>query len=203
MALLADGYETTAHQVTNVVYTLLTHDKQLRQLKGPPGAAAGLGRGNAAVHGVRQRPRPRIATADVKLGEVVARAGEPVLYSRSSANRDERVFPRAGELDITRDPNPTRRLRLRAPPLPGRRAGADGAPGGARHHLVPAPYRSTRERADLASRDHDTRPGRVSGHLLKAPPATARAAVPQQPASDSACVALPVSPPAYSARAMV
>lgn len=146
---------------------------------------------------------PRIATADVKLGEVVARAGEPVLYSRSSANRDERVFPRAGELDITRDPNPTRRLRLRAPPLPGRRAGADGAPGGARHHLVPAPYRSTRERADLASRDHDTRPGRVSGHLLKAPPATARAAVPQQPASDSACVALPVSPPAYSARAMV
>ena len=34
------------------------------------------------------------------------RAGEPVLCSRSSADRDERVFPRAGELDITRDPNP-------------------------------------------------------------------------------------------------
>ncbi len=49
---------------------------------------------------------PRIATANVKLGEVIVRAGEPVLCSRSSANRDERVFPRAGELDVTRDPNP-------------------------------------------------------------------------------------------------
>ncbi len=49
---------------------------------------------------------PRIATADVKLGAVVVRAGEPVLCSRSSANRDERVFPSAGELDFTRDPNP-------------------------------------------------------------------------------------------------
>ena len=82
MALLVGGYETTAHQITNMVYTLLTHDEQLRQLN------------------------PRIATADVTLGEVVVRAGEPVLCSRSSANRDERVFPRAGELDITRDPNP-------------------------------------------------------------------------------------------------
>jgi cytochrome P450 len=36
MALLVGGYETTAHQVTNMVYTLLTHDEQLRQLKARP-----------------------------------------------------------------------------------------------------------------------------------------------------------------------
>jgi hypothetical protein len=33
VALLAGGYETTPHQIISMVYTLLTHDKQLRQLK--------------------------------------------------------------------------------------------------------------------------------------------------------------------------
>ena len=49
---------------------------------------------------------PRIATADVKLGRVAVRAGEPVLCVRSSANFDEHVFARAAELDFARDPNP-------------------------------------------------------------------------------------------------
>jgi len=69
-------------------------------------------------------------------------------------------------------PEPARRLRLRAPLLPGRPPGADGTPGGARHDLLPAPrapYRRARERPDLANRDHDARPSRVSGRLVKAP----------------------------------
>ena len=37
---------------------------------------------------------------------MVIRAGEPVLCARTSANFDEQVFARAGELDFTRDPNP-------------------------------------------------------------------------------------------------
>ena len=36
MALLVGGYETTAHQITNMVYTLLSHGKRLRQLKDRP-----------------------------------------------------------------------------------------------------------------------------------------------------------------------
>jgi hypothetical protein len=36
MALLVGGYETTAHQITNLVYALLIHRPQLRQLKARP-----------------------------------------------------------------------------------------------------------------------------------------------------------------------
>jgi cytochrome P450 len=106
MALLVGGYETTAHQITNMVYTLLTHDEQLRQLKARPELLPEAVEEMLRFIVFGSALNPRIATADVKLGEVVARTGEPVLCSRSSANRDERVFPRAGELDITRDPNP-------------------------------------------------------------------------------------------------
>ena len=86
--------------------TLLNHDKQLGQLKARPVLLP-----NAVEEMLRfilfgSALNPRIATANVELGEVTVRAGEPVLCSRSSANRDERVFARAAELDVTRDPNP-------------------------------------------------------------------------------------------------
>jgi len=106
MALLVGGYETTARQITNLVYTLLTHDRQLRQLKARPELLPDAVEEMLRFIVFGSALNPRIATADVNLGEVVVRAGEPVLCARSSANRDERVFPRAGELDITRDPNP-------------------------------------------------------------------------------------------------
>ena len=106
MALLVGGYETTAHQITNMVYTLLSHDKQLRQLKARPELLPDAVEEMLRFIVFGSAVNPRIATADVKLGAVVVRAGEPVLCSRSSANRDERVFPSAGKLDFTRDPNP-------------------------------------------------------------------------------------------------
>jgi cytochrome P450 len=106
MAVLVGGYETTAHQITNMVYALLTHPAQLARLRGHPellaGAVEELERwivfGNAL--------NPRIATANVRIGDVLIRAGEPVLCSRSSANHDDSVFSDPGELDITRTPNP-------------------------------------------------------------------------------------------------
>ena len=106
MALLVGGYETTAHQITNMVYTLLRHDQQLRQLKARPELLPDAVEEMLRYIVFGSAVNPRIATADVKIGEVVVKAGEPVLCSRSSANRDERIFPRAGELDFTRDPNP-------------------------------------------------------------------------------------------------
>jgi cytochrome P450 len=106
MALLVGGYETTAHQITNMVYTLLTHDKQLRQLRARPELLPGAVEEMLRFIVFGSALNPRIATADVTLGDVVVRSGEPVLCSRSAANRDERVFPDAGVLDFTRDPNP-------------------------------------------------------------------------------------------------
>jgi cytochrome P450 len=106
MTLLVAGYETTAHQITNLMYTLLTHPPQLRQLKQHPellpAAVEEMLRFNVFASAIN----PRIATTDVKLGDVLIRTGEPVLCSRSSANHDESVFSRADELDFGRDPNP-------------------------------------------------------------------------------------------------
>ncbi len=106
MALLVGGYETTAHQITNMVYTLLTHGPQLRELKARPELLPGAVEEMLRFIIFGSAVNARIATADVTLGEVVIRAGEPVLCSRGSANYDDQVFARAGELDFTRDPNP-------------------------------------------------------------------------------------------------
>lgn len=106
MAVLVGGYETTAHQISNMVYTLLTHPDQLARLQAHPellpGAVEELERwivfGSAL--------NPRVATADVHVGDVLIRSGDPVLCSRSSANRDDSVFTNPDDLDITRTPNP-------------------------------------------------------------------------------------------------
>jgi cytochrome P450 len=106
MALLVAGHETTARQITNMTYTLLTNPPQLRQLRRQPellpAAVEEMLRFNVFASAIN----PRIAIADVELGDVLVRAGEPVLCSRASANRDEKVFSRADELDFSRDPNP-------------------------------------------------------------------------------------------------
>ena len=106
LTLLVAGYETTAHQITNMTYTLLTHPPQLRQLRQQPellpAAVEEMLRFNVFASAIN----PRIATTDVELGDVLIRAGEPVLCSRSSANHDENIFSRPDELDLGRDPNP-------------------------------------------------------------------------------------------------
>jgi cytochrome P450 len=106
MGLLVGGRETTAHQITNTVFMLLSHPDQDDLLRARPElipeAVEELLRfiilGNAV--------NPRIATADVQLGDVLVRAGEPVLTANGAANRDPSVFDRPDELDITRRPNP-------------------------------------------------------------------------------------------------
>ncbi|WP_435118681.1 cytochrome P450 [Amycolatopsis thermoflava] len=103
MALLVAGHETTASQIPNFVYTLLTHPDQLAVLRADlslvPKAVEelmrfvplGLGAGIA-----------RYATEDIELGGVLVRAGEAVLPALASANRDERVFADPDELDLRR-----------------------------------------------------------------------------------------------------
>ncbi|MEU0514609.1 cytochrome P450 [Amycolatopsis sp. NPDC006125] len=102
-ALLVAGHETTASQIPNFVYTLLTHPDQLAVLRADlslvPKAVEelmrfvplGLGAGIA-----------RYATEDIELGGVLVRAGEAVLPALASANRDERVFADPDELDLRR-----------------------------------------------------------------------------------------------------
>ncbi len=106
MALLVGGYETTARQITNMVYTLLAHPVQLRQLREQPEMLPRAVEEMLRFIVFGSAINARIATADIEVGNVLVRAGEPVLCSRSSANHDENVFANPDELDFGRDPNP-------------------------------------------------------------------------------------------------
>lgn len=106
VALLAGGYETTASQITGMVYTLLTHPQQLDKLLASPQLVPGAVEETLRYVALGSALNARNATVDVQLGDVLVRAGEPVLADGTGANRDESVFDRPDELDIARHPNP-------------------------------------------------------------------------------------------------
>ncbi|SCL56960.1 Cytochrome P450 [Micromonospora citrea] len=105
--LLAAGHETTVTQIPNFVYVLLTHPDEWDRLRAEPALVPGaveelmrfvpLGASSAFA---------RYALEDVELGGVLVRAGEPVIVSIPSANRDETVFAEPDRLDLTRQANP-------------------------------------------------------------------------------------------------
>jgi cytochrome P450 len=102
-ALLVAGHETTASQIPNFVYVLLTHPAQLAEVRADPSlvprAVEELMRfvplGNGA--GIA-----RYALEDVELSGVTVRAGEPVLPVMASANRDGSVYTDPDLLDLHR-----------------------------------------------------------------------------------------------------
>jgi cytochrome P450 len=101
--LLVAGHETTASQIPNFVYVLLTHPGQLAELRADlalvPRAVEELMRfvplGNGG--GIA-----RYALEDVELGGVTVKAGEAVLPAMASANRDEAVYTDPDRLDLHR-----------------------------------------------------------------------------------------------------
>lgn len=105
--LLAAGHETTVTQIPNFVYVLLTNPDALRHLRDRPELVPAaveellryvpLGAGSTFA---------RYALEDIEVGEVLVRAGEPVLGSLSSANRDGEVFANPDTLDFARSANP-------------------------------------------------------------------------------------------------
>ncbi|WP_433389405.1 cytochrome P450 [Micromonospora sp. KLBMP9576] len=105
--LLAAGHETTVTQIPNFVYALLTHPDEWDRLRARPELVP-----DAVEELMRFVPLgassafARYALEDVELGGVLVRAGEPVLVSISSANRDETVFVEPDRLDLTRQANP-------------------------------------------------------------------------------------------------
>lgn len=101
--LLVAGHETTASQIPNFVYVLLTHPAVLASLRADlslvPRAVEELMRFVPLGEGPGIA---RYALEDVELGGVVVRAGEPVLPAVHSANRDGAVYSSPEELDLLR-----------------------------------------------------------------------------------------------------
>ncbi|MEV7232393.1 cytochrome P450 [Polymorphospora sp. NPDC051019] len=102
-SMILAGHETTASQITNFVYVLLTHPNQLAELRADPGLLP-----RAVEELQRFIPLsvlgaiPRYALADVELNGVLVKAGDAVLPVLPSANRDESVYTDPERLDLRR-----------------------------------------------------------------------------------------------------
>jgi cytochrome P450 len=103
--LIAAGLDTTRHATTGGVHALLTHPDQLALLLENPDLL------ESAIEEILRFTSPvihfmRTAVEDFEVGGQSIAAGESVALWYPSANRDEEVFDRAYEFDITRNPNP-------------------------------------------------------------------------------------------------
>jgi cytochrome P450 len=106
--LFAAGSETTRNAIAGGVLALIERPDQLAVLRAERKAPQAMSR---AIEEMLRWTTPspskrRTATRDTVLGGHAVRAGDKVLFWEGSANRDERAFERAMELDVRRDPNP-------------------------------------------------------------------------------------------------
>jgi cytochrome P450 len=105
LLLLLAGHDTTVNLIANAVLALLCAPDQLAALRGDPdllpGAIEEVLRYDCPVHISTER----FAVEPVTLSGVTIPAGETILVSMLSANRDEDEFPEASRLDITRRPD--------------------------------------------------------------------------------------------------
>ncbi|WP_344526397.1 cytochrome P450 [Streptomyces albiaxialis] len=105
IALLLGGYETTASQLANFTYTLLTERPgELARLREDPGAVASWTEELLRyVPLAASASLPRYATEDLDIGGTRVRAREPVLVAIGAANRDALRYPAPAALDPARD----------------------------------------------------------------------------------------------------
>jgi cytochrome P450 len=102
--LVVAGSETPANQLGNAVYRLLTNPGELAKLRADPSlmpaAVEELMRHDGAIGAATFR----FSVHDIPVGDVVIPAGEIIVLSLASANRDDAHFPDADRLDLERRP---------------------------------------------------------------------------------------------------
>ncbi|WP_420108092.1 cytochrome P450 [Mycolicibacter arupensis] len=103
--LFSAGAETTRNAIAGGLLALAQHPDQYRLLR------ADLDLLPTAIEEILRWTSPapskrRTATRRAVLGGQTVEPGQKVLVWEGSANRDERVFDRAGQFDISRKPNP-------------------------------------------------------------------------------------------------
>ncbi|MCP2339591.1 cytochrome P450 [Actinomadura rupiterrae] len=103
LLLLVGGAETTRTVIATAIDALIRHPDQWRLLREDPGLIPG------AVEEFVRWTTPilnmcRTADRDAEIAGVTVPAGQQVVLMYGSANRDEAVFDRPDELDVTRPP---------------------------------------------------------------------------------------------------
>jgi cytochrome P450 len=104
--LLNAGHEASVNGFGNGMVATFEREDQLELLRKNPRAIA-----DTAIEEFLRFDAPlhlfeRTATADTEIGGVTVKTGQKIASLLGSANRDEAVFERADELDLTREHNP-------------------------------------------------------------------------------------------------
>ncbi|MCE7003783.1 cytochrome P450 [Kibdelosporangium philippinense] len=103
--LLVAGHETTVNLIATGMYNLLSHPSQLDKLRADRSLVPSAVEELLRYDGPAMVTIPAKTNAPVRIGDVTIPAGEVVLPTLSSANRDPRRFSSPDQLDITRDDN--------------------------------------------------------------------------------------------------
>ncbi len=103
--LLVAGHETTVNLIGNGVLALLQHPDQLEKLKQNPELIKSAIEEFLRYRGPLLAATQRWASEEIELGGQQIQRGDQVIVLLSSANRDERAFEHADQLDITRKEN--------------------------------------------------------------------------------------------------
>jgi len=98
------GHDTTSSTIAGGLHALIEHPAELKRLRSDPGLLP------TAVDEMIRWVTPvkefmRTATANTSVGGIPVAAGESLLLSYPSANRDEEVFDDPFRFDVGRDPN--------------------------------------------------------------------------------------------------
>lgn len=103
--LLIAGHETTVNLIGNGTLALLEHPSEMERLRSEPGLGRSAVEELLRFDGPLETATERYAAEDAEIGGVVIPRGSLVYGVLWSANRDERQFPEADRLDLSRDPN--------------------------------------------------------------------------------------------------
>lgn len=106
LLLLVGGHETTAHMIGLGTLTLLNHPEQAAAVRdGDDATVTSAVEELLRLLTIVHTGRRRVATEDVEVAGVRIRAGEGVIASEPSANRDPALFAEPDNLDIHRTAN--------------------------------------------------------------------------------------------------
>lgn len=106
MGLLVAGHETTANMIGKMVAMLLADRTRWERLLADRSLVRTAVEETLRMDANPGIGLPRYLHEEVEVGGTVLPRGTTVLCSMAAANRDENVFERADELDLSRKPNP-------------------------------------------------------------------------------------------------
>ncbi|WP_327256531.1 cytochrome P450 family protein [Streptomyces sp. NBC_01244] len=101
--ILVAGYENTVQLIGNAIHALLRHPAQLARLRQDPSRIPTAVEELSRYEGPALLAIRRFPTEDVTIGGITVPAGETILLSLASANRDPARFDEPDRLDLDRD----------------------------------------------------------------------------------------------------